>query len=794
MISGIPSISNRRLIIILIGLASLVGAGYRFTFIYPSSPLYTQTIDPVFIGIQAFDILQGERPLFFPGQDFMGAFGSYFIAFLYKFMGASTFTLGLSAWFWGVLWYLLVIVMCLRFFGPFSALLAALLWTIPTDLQLYWGREARPDYQLSFISVPLLFIITHNIVGNIQNHRPVKLLLLTLGLFSGLSYWNNMITGPAIFVCFLTLLIQIKRRLLNFFILGSGFFLGYFPVFFHKCTNSSSFSWNPLNWNQVCNLPQAAAAFLKNSFPALWGFTPPFPSSSFFLSPEKIFLFWTGFLGICFILRICVLWKRTIKIWDSLLLLSYLFTHFMVLALTDFSSRFYSTDPLSATTYLSPLFSVALVIPCAVISSFKSIVWRIVFILPFGIFLMNNFNETKGYPKVFIQSFKNKIPSGITSFPSGKDELISFLKEKGLKNGYIGNVIHQSLNMQGLGQAGFSDFYQEKRLRTALQSDSEKNLFWISHIENLDKDFQRLGSEYINKTIKGYSVFYDFKREIQEESLIEDITVSASKKGKDIQSALDRKVNTEWVVTPSEIDPQTTILFQFKAPEKLSRLVLIPSDHAWIPQSFSVEVSQDGKEWTAQMEVEDAKTFFWSVYHPFWKVVKPRMEISLPSEKPVKYLRMVINGEKQNFPISIREFYIYRHKGEGLHLKTQWEKETRLLLNKILKIPKQNICIVADHWFESFFRLADFEVEFIPNQSVSDTGKKNPHWNQLIPLDFSKKIIFLSSAPHRSGIEKRLKTEGIPFQREDFRFYTLFYTLPAAPAESLYWNGIDLTL
>src|SRR5262245_36211469 len=72
----------------------VVAAVYRVVLVVRGWPALDS--DEAIIGLMARHILQGERPIFFWGQNYMGAFQAYFVAPFFAVFGSSVVTLHLS--------------------------------------------------------------------------------------------------------------------------------------------------------------------------------------------------------------------------------------------------------------------------------------------------------------------------------------------------------------------------------------------------------------------------------------------------------------------------------------------------------------------------------------------------------------------------------------------------------------------------------------------------------------------------------------------------------------------------
>jgi hypothetical protein len=122
--------------------------GIRLFSVYPP----TLRHDPATIALQACRIIDGERPIFWSGQAWMGAAGTYVEAFLFSLFGKNTLVMSLYAWVCSALWIFFSLLLALRFFGPRAAIYTAVLWLIPTKTLMYWSSQARNDFHAIFIA------------------------------------------------------------------------------------------------------------------------------------------------------------------------------------------------------------------------------------------------------------------------------------------------------------------------------------------------------------------------------------------------------------------------------------------------------------------------------------------------------------------------------------------------------------------------------------------------------------------------------------------------------------------
>ncbi|MEL7672414.1 MAG: glycosyltransferase family 39 protein [Chloroflexota bacterium] len=158
-------------------LALLIGSGWRYDY------------DEGMAGLQALHILDGERPVFHPGQPYLGAAESYLLAGLFALFGPGAVTLKLAPWLLAGVYIALTGWLGARIFGPragaLSGLLAALApaYLLVTGLKT-WGATAE-TLALGSLLLVLTTYVTDSACPDHQRARA----LVALGLTGGLAFW-----------------------------------------------------------------------------------------------------------------------------------------------------------------------------------------------------------------------------------------------------------------------------------------------------------------------------------------------------------------------------------------------------------------------------------------------------------------------------------------------------------------------------------------------------------------------------------------------------------------------------
>ncbi|HEX6543206.1 MAG TPA: hypothetical protein VF040_15730 [Ktedonobacterales bacterium] len=219
--------------------------------------------DEAVIGLMARHILQGDRPTFFWGQNYMGPFEAYFAAPLFVLFGSSTFLLGLSALLLTIGFLATIYALGRAAYGPAVGLLA-LGWLVISP-PYFALRQLAPigGYQeLLFFSGLILLGVWSRL--RLPNARPSSrvgwfcciVIYAVVGYLAGLGFWSDMLIAPVLLVAAGALVFGRWRELLSLagVALVLAFVIGAWPyISFNLATNNATFKQlshqnNPPGW------------------------------------------------------------------------------------------------------------------------------------------------------------------------------------------------------------------------------------------------------------------------------------------------------------------------------------------------------------------------------------------------------------------------------------------------------------------------------------------------------------------------------------------------------------------
>jgi hypothetical protein len=757
-----------------LGLLFLLILAVRLVGVYPP----TLRHDPATIALQACRILEGERPLFWSGQAWMGAAGTYVEALLFALLGKNTLVMSLYAWALSALWILFNLVLALRLFGPLAAALSAVVWLFPTPTLLYWSSQARNDFQVFFIATPVLLLFTHDIVLRFRRGAPIDARVFLFGLFGGFSFWQNMAIGPCLVVTFAVLAVHLGRVFWRraAWVYAPGWLLGFSPVIAYNLLV------DPVTVRQGSvkgggTIAAAAYHLVTNAFPIFWGMPLKDRPWTVGKAASLLFLAYVTVLLLAYAVQVFRRWRRGDDLLADQLVLGLLGFHLLVPTVTEYGRSFATKG--NPILYITNLFTVAFLIPAVVIARLPAR-RRLLAALPFLIFFRNNVRELLPVAERFATTWHEKGLAAVQRFPVPDDRLIKGLRERRLTHGYSDWQVPWP-SLAGLGLVEFARPYADRVLDYVLRVDAAPKVFWVRE-PDLPDGMAMIGARF--ERFGG--VLYDFRREPVRDSLVEGYEVRASDDAPHAAALADRKIDSCWRAPVP--NPGSWVEFRFPAEERVGRIVLLPEDAGALPQHLVVQASADGQAWETVGEWRQANVYFWSVRHPFLKLVKPRCELVLPRVAPARFLRIAFPAQKGRG--SLRESFLYRTEPVD-RPESAVDEEVAALAGALAPLRGTHL-VVGDHYFMSYFKLKGFDVEFLTNRAVNNAGKRNPFLAGPRAVDFSRPLALIVPKSHADAVAGRLARAGVAAERRPFADHDLFLTKPAAAAVHLAWCGFDL--
>jgi hypothetical protein len=152
---------------------------------------YRVNFDSSTVGLMALDILRGERPLFFYGQNYMGSLEAYVAAPLIALLGVSNLSLALSPALFTSGWVFFTFWLFRDLLTPKVGMAAACCIALPGWSVLWYSINALGGYPAAFMlgTAALWFCVRLDRYD--LNYATQFLHIILIGLFAGLALWTN---------------------------------------------------------------------------------------------------------------------------------------------------------------------------------------------------------------------------------------------------------------------------------------------------------------------------------------------------------------------------------------------------------------------------------------------------------------------------------------------------------------------------------------------------------------------------------------------------------------------------
>lgn len=168
-------------------LLTLVGLALRLGMLIHADWRYDY--DEGMVGLQVLDILQGDRPIFHPGQPYLAALESYLIAPLFYLFGANAVTLKIVPWLLSGAYVGTTGWLGWRGFGSQVGVISALLAAgAPVYLLVVgmktWGATAETLLLGNLALITASYALDPGQTARVQDRA-----LILLGLVGGIAFW-----------------------------------------------------------------------------------------------------------------------------------------------------------------------------------------------------------------------------------------------------------------------------------------------------------------------------------------------------------------------------------------------------------------------------------------------------------------------------------------------------------------------------------------------------------------------------------------------------------------------------
>jgi 4-amino-4-deoxy-L-arabinose transferase-like glycosyltransferase len=200
----------RRLLAVVIGVLLIAAVGRAALLASESVSFHS---DEAVIALMARHILQGERPVFFYGQAYMGSLDAWLVAGGFALLGESVLTIRIvqsALWLGFVATGTLAAYALTRHLG--AAACAGLLLAVPNTLTALYTTATLGGYNETLLLGALIVLIGAGAIADARaGARPRVWHYAAIGVLSGLGWWTNGLIITAIIPVGLVLLWHIIR-------------------------------------------------------------------------------------------------------------------------------------------------------------------------------------------------------------------------------------------------------------------------------------------------------------------------------------------------------------------------------------------------------------------------------------------------------------------------------------------------------------------------------------------------------------------------------------------------------
>lgn len=247
-----------------------------------SGPQTELEADEAIVGLMARHILQGDRPVFYWMQPYMGSLEAYLVAAVFALFGSSTFALKLVPLVFALLFVALVFATGCRLGGLTIAAVSGLYVAVPPAFFALWSLKARGGYIEILVIGQLLILIALEMA---KTRSPSPLSGAFLGFLAGLGIWVNPLVGVYLASIGIYLALVLRSRLLGPWLLAAAVagLMGALPLVSYNLSHELATVGSVLrgDWS-LAEAPRSLVHFFRYSLPILVGLAQASSSQALF--------------------------------------------------------------------------------------------------------------------------------------------------------------------------------------------------------------------------------------------------------------------------------------------------------------------------------------------------------------------------------------------------------------------------------------------------------------------------------------------------------------------------------
>jgi hypothetical protein len=716
-------------------------------------------VDGSICGLLGLNVLKGNWPIFFYGQNFMGALEGYLAAPIYAIFGPTTITLNIWA---PILSFatLLVLYACLRrYMKPLPSLVALAYMAIPPAMAYWHAGKPNNHYPLGILLCALLMWLSFKLWGQ----RPWRsLTVFWWGLVAGLAFWTNFQTVVIIWACMIFLALTCLPRLRPLPVLSgmAGALIGGAPLIYYDAVHH----WEHGAQSGSFALKYAAPHWemmWQNALPIALGFNTL--GSGGHVSPgSPWFALYIVVAALMALGLVMLLWRSFTPEgrWAILPLLVVIMS-MAVLVFSIYGRELYLWDQ----RYLLPIYLGLPFVWAAFAQALNR--WGKAAVLVFGALLLalNVSGWTQFGSGVLTCGWK----SFRHSVEAKEKEMIGQLRKDGFTAAYSFDRYVFRLAFFADESPQFADPWRDRRQYAANQVDADPK---AGILDAPMESIQFLGLPH--KTWHD-RMLHDFQPPQGADTPLSRKGWSFSGKGgfEPGRTLMDGDLRSGWRISGKQTRGQGFIL-DLGQPQMAGGVVLLPPSFRQTPGNLTIEAAGPDGVFRMIRKMTDAwQPLYWSAVHPFFKARYPRVECYFPPRE-IQYLRITQHAKrKSGHPALLGEVMLLGAPAQD-GAQTGWVQSGQLVAEVVRA---ENIKrVYADAWLSAYLHgKLSREVWTLPaNYSTDDYGSTRPSAEEPLRLDISSGSALVVPNPEAGQARAALQRVGTAFKARDAGNFTVF--------------------
>jgi hypothetical protein len=720
--------------------------------------------DEATTGFLGLAVLNGELPVYFFGQPFMGALDGYLAAPLYWLFGVSARTLELVPVLVALAGVGVTVRLAHDAFGMRAALYTAVLLAVPPDFLLIWSHEARNHYPLMVVFGTLALLLA--LRAPAAPGGRATLLFALLGGIVGLAFWTNLLSIVYVPAVGILLLRRGLRPLVPRLLAAlPPFALGSLPHWLYGLPHRTALPTPgpPVGLESVL---AHLGSFGKTAWPIVSGV----PAALRDTGPGAGLALGLGALY----LAAGVLALRTVRHRvgaggaTALALVVLACTNVGIVVGTQFGRGLDDHDP----HYLLPLYTALPPLLGRFLAELAD--RRRAFVVTGALVLLHAAGALDG-------SFRHLHPAVATAERAElatQLETLRALDRAGLSRLYDSNPAGRILTFLSAERTVLTNPYQEIRPGYARAVDGASDpAWWVpGRAPTLEAHFAALGVRFTYEPVgtrgayRGFTLVAPPVREVAAGG----IRVTASDATDVAGRMVDRVGTTLWGTGhPQRGDEWVRVDLGAVVPVALVRW--LPGTYQEVPRGLRLEASLDGVAWRTLVDLpEYVGPLYWSAGQPMARVRSGRVELRVPPT-PARFLRLTQTGRGAFYAWTIRELYVYA--ATSIDPAPTVAADGAALARAVAGAGVRRL--YADHGWASRVALADPAILVPPaNLQLDDYGFTGAAAMLFPPFHWAPGTGVLLEPVDAESFAEAARNGGLAFTRQALDGLTLFAYAP----------------